>query len=215
MSKSEKSYKTDKHGRAADRDYHYRIPKQNDRAMRNAALALHGMFPYSNRLVDTWKEFSGNSLEFFGIRTIDSKGHLQRLERFSHSPKWNDAKGCLLISEYRQNPHGGTKITGRFSVDPVSFSGISRLQYTTTVDPTPTELEAAIKNRGETWIKIQKTIEHAKTEAIEEAHEQIAQYQEECDHENTTTPTECDKDHGPEKICMDCKASLTVDNQMI
>jgi len=215
MSQSKKSYKTDERGRAADRDYHYRIPKQNNRAMRNAALALRGMFPYPNRLVDTWKEFSGNSLEFFGIKTIDSKGHLQRLERFSHSPKWNDADGCFVISEYRQNPHGGTKITGRFSVDPESFNGISRLQYTTAIDPTPTELEAAIKNRGETWMKIQKAIEHAKTEAIEEAHKQIAQYQEECNHKNTTSPSKCDGDRGPEKICLDCNAPLTADEQLI
>ena len=45
------SYKTDDFGRPDDKDYHYRIPLNDDRAMRLATWALHEMVHYRDRFV--------------------------------------------------------------------------------------------------------------------------------------------------------------------
>jgi len=208
----QKSYKTDKFGSPDDRDYHYRIPLNDDHAMRLARWALHGMVHYQDRFVVDWDGYSGNSLSYMGIRTHDSKGHLKGLEEYSHSPKWKDGFSLSDIDEYRSGYSGGTKIKGSFRVDPQSFCGVSRLTFQTTIPQTPTELEAAQEERGDTWDDIQESIKWAKDDAMEQAREQIAEKQRNCNHEHSVFP---DRHIGRgEGYCEDCGAELTEDREL-
>jgi len=211
---SESNYKTDRFGRPDDRDYHYRIPLNNDAAMRKASLALNGMFPYSDRFVVRWDEHSGDSLSYMGIKTHDSKGHLDGLAKFSHSPKWQNLGRHTDINEYRQNPKGGTIIKGTFRVDPQSFNGHSRLSFKTTIAETPTELEQAYENMGDTWQNVQDAVRWAKDDAMENAREQITNRQQNCEHEHAVFPENHISDHGGDGYCEDCGAELTQNKEL-
>jgi len=117
-----------------------------------------------------------------GIQTHDNKGHLKGLEQFSHSPKWKNLGVMSDIDEYRSGYNGGTKIKGTFRVDPQSLNDCTHLSFDTTVDVTPTEFEKAYEERNETWQEIQQSVQWAKQDAMENAHEQIANKQRNCDH---------------------------------
>ena len=212
-----KSYKTDKFGNPNDRDYHYRIPLNNDRAMRLASWALNGMVHYQDRFVVEWEEYSGDTLSYMGIRTHDSKGHLKGLEEFAHSPKWQNINSPMSdISEYRQNPSGsGTMIKGSFRVDPQSFNGVSKLTFKTTIELTPTEFTQAFENRTDEWQSVQESIRWAKDESMEQAREQIAKQQRECEHDHAVIEDnfigETKRSDG---YCEDCGAEITKEKEL-
>ena len=215
---NQKSYKTDEFGSPNDRDYHYRIPLNNNRAMRLASWALNGMVHYQDRFVVEWEEYSGDTLSYMGIQTRDSKGHLKGLEEFAHSPKWQNLNSPMSdISEYRQNPSGsGTMIKGSFRVDPTSFNGIQHLKFQTVVELTPTEFEKAFENMGETWTtKVQNAIKWAKQDSMKHTREQIAKQQRDCDHEHAVIEDgfigETRKSDG---YCEDCGAEITKDKEL-
>lgn len=203
---TEKDYPTDRYGNPDGRDYHYRIPLNDDMAVRLASWALNGMVSYSDRWVVEWDGFSGNSLDYMGIKTHDSRGHLDGLAEYAHSPKWESMGPMTDIDEYR-GVSGGTKIRGTFRVDPMSFNGVNKLQFKTTVGVTPSELEKAAENRGETWRDIQESLRWAKDDAMETAWEDIAEKQRQCDHEHTI-----DGIHG--HTCEDCGAELDDDGEL-
>lgn len=210
-----KSYKTDRFGSPNDRDYHYRIPLNNDRAMRLASWALNGMVHYQNRFVVEWDGYSGDKLAYMGIKTHDSKGHLKGLEEYAHSPKWQNMGVMSDIEEYRQNPSGsGTQIKGSFRVDPMSFNGVQKLSFKTVVDPTPTELKEAYEQRGDTWDKIQDSIRWAKEESMEQAREQIAEKQRNCEHEHSVFPENHIGEYNSDGYCEDCGAELTENKEL-
>lgn len=212
--KSESDYPTDEFGRPNGRDYHYRIPLNNDAAARLASLALNGMFPYKDRFVVEWKGFSGDSISYMGIRTNDSKGHLDGLAQYAHSPKWESVGPMSDIDEYRSGRSGGTKVRGSFRVDPQSFNGIQRLSFDTVIDVTPSELETALQDRGDIWDRIQETIHWAKQDSMDNAREQIANEQRNCEHEHAVFPDRYISEHGGSGYCEDCGAELTENNEL-
>jgi hypothetical protein len=195
----EKPYPTDEFGHPNGRNYHYRIPLNDDIAFKKAQLALKGMHPYKDRFVVEWKEFSGDELMYMGIQTHDNKGHLKGLEEYAHSDQWKDLGVMSEIDEYRYYK-GGTRVKGTFNVDPMSFQGVSSLEFTTTLDVTPKELEKAYENMGDTWSEIQEQLSWAKDDAIEKAWEQIAEKQRDCDHNHVAEGT-------LEEYCEQCGAS--------
>lgn len=184
---TEKDYPTDKFDNPDGRNYHYRIPLNNDRAMRLATWTLHGMVYYQDRFVTKWDGFSGDRLSYMGIQTHDNKGHLDKLAKYAHSPKWENF-GRGEIDEYR-GVAGGTKIKGTFGVDPMSFNGISTLSFETVLDVTPTELEEAYENRSDVWQDIQMSLSWAKDDAMEQAHQEIAEMQRNCSHDHVIEGT--------------------------
>ena len=184
---TENNYKTDRYGRPDSPDYHYRIPLNDNQAVKRASLALKGMYPYKGRIVYKWDGFSGDQISYLGIRTNDSKGHLTGLAKYAHSPKWRDLGVMSDINEYRYYKKG-TKVRGTFNVDPMSFNGVSRLQFETVLDVTPSELETAYENMGDTWGEIQRSLQWAKEDAMESAREQIAERQRNCEHEHAVFP---------------------------
>ena len=214
---NQKSYKTDRFGNPNDRDYHYRIPLNNDRAMRLASWALNGMVHYQDRFVVEWEEYSGDTLSYMGIRTHDSKGHLKGLEEFAHSPKWQNLESPMTdIQEYRQNPSGsGTVIKGSFRVDPQSFNGVSKLTFKTTIELTPTEFTEAFENRTDEWQSVQEAIRWAKDESMEQAREQIAKQQRECDHDHAVIEDNfIGETRRSDGYCEDCGAEITKDKEL-
>jgi hypothetical protein len=205
----EKDYKTDRFGHPNDRDHHYRIPLNDDSAMRKATWALNSMLMYKDRFVTKWDKYSGDKLSYMGIQTHDSKGHLTGLAEYAHSPKWENLGVMSDIDEYRGGVKGGgTKVKGTFNVDPMSFNGVSTLQFETVLDVTPTELEAAYEDRGETWDKIQDTIHWAKRDAMDSAREQIAEKQRQCEHNHVVGN---DPDSSLPATCEDCGADVRKD----
>jgi len=208
-------YPTDKFGKPNGRDYHYRIPLNNDAAMRLAAWALNGMVRYQDRFVTEWKEYSGDSLCYMGIQTHDSKGHLKGLAEYAHSPQWKDLGVMSDIDEYRHGNGGGTKIRGTFSVDPQSFNGVSTLQFDTVIDQTPSELEQAYENMGDVWTNIQEQVSWAKQKAMDNAHEQIANKQRSCNHEHAVFPEKfVGEMMDSDGYCEDCGAEITEDKEL-
>jgi len=210
----EKPYPTDEFGRPDGRDYHYRIPLNNDRAARLASLALNGMFPFKDRFVVEWKEFSGDSLSYIGLRTNDSKGHLKGLAEYSHSPKWESLGVHSDIDEYRPGYSGGTKIKGTFRVDPQSFNGATQLTFQTTIDQTPKELEKAYDSMGDTWQKVLEQVRWAKDDSMEQAKQQIAEQQRECEHKHANYPDRFISEFGGSGYCEDCGAEITTEKEL-
>jgi len=213
---SEKDYPTDKFGNPDGRDYHYRIPLNDKSAMRKAAWALHEMVFYKDRFVVEWDEFSGDKISYMGIRTHDSKGHLDALAEYAHSPKWQNLGPMSDIDEYRYSSKGATKVKGTFRVDPQSFNGIQRLSFKTVVSATPSELESAYEQRGDTWSEIQDSIHWAKQDAMESAREQIADKQRNCEHSAAVFPDNHIGEYGShaDGYCENCGAEITEDKEL-
>jgi hypothetical protein len=120
------------------------------------------------------------------------------------------------IDEYRQNPSGsGTQIKGSFRVDPMSFNGVSKLQFQTVVEQTPTEVKEAYENMGDTWESIIRTVSYAKNEAMEKAQEQIAENQRNCEHEHSVFPeNHIGETRKADGYCEDCGAELTENKEL-
>jgi len=210
------SYKTDRFGTPDDRNYHYRIPLNNDCAMRLASWALNSVLQYQNRFVVEWDGYSGDKLAYMGIKTHDSKGHLIGLEEYAHSPKWKNMGVMSDIDEYRQNPTGsGTQVKGSFRVDPMSFNGVQKLSFKTVVNPTPTELKEAYEQRGDTWDTVIRTIEYAKDESMEQARKEIHNKQQSCEHEHSVFPeNHIGKTRDSDGYCEDCGTELTKNKEL-
>jgi hypothetical protein len=98
-------YPTDEFGRATGRNHHYRIPYSDEVAMNIATWTLHDIIN-AERVVTEWGDFSGNQLRCFGLETIDSKGHIDGLAKYSHSPDWSDAGILTDVQEYRHATGG-------------------------------------------------------------------------------------------------------------
>lgn len=211
---SENDYKTDRFGRPDDRDYHYRIPLNDDKALKRASLALKEMTPYKDRFVVEWNEYSGDKISYMGIKTHDSKGHLDGLAEYAHSPKWQNLGPMSDIDEYRYSSKGATKVKGTFRVDPQSFNGITRLSFKTVVSATPSELEAAYEQRGDTWNKIQDSIHWAKQDAMEQAREQIADKQRNCEHSAAVFPDNHIGEFQSDGYCENCGAEITENKEL-
>jgi len=212
-------YPTDEFGRPDGRDYHYRIPMNDDRAMRLATWALHGMVHYDDRFVVEWDDFAGD-LGWFGIRTHDSKGHLDGLAEYAFSPRWesvSDRQTCE-VDEYRQNPSGGgTKLVGTFRYDPTGDGAYRTLEYEAVVSLTPTEFEAALDARGDDWTEVRDTIHWAKQDAQEEYREARAELQRECDHVPTLDEDDVTVFHSPHAVafCERCEAEIDADGDVV
>jgi len=161
-------YPTDEFGRPDGRDHHYRIPYSDETAVRLATWTLHGTIN-ADRLVSEWDGFSGDQLEYLGIQTHDSKGHIDGLAKYAHSPDWRDAGVLTDVEEYRHARGGGTRIVGTFKFSPVPEAYPITLTFDTAVDLTLTEFEDAMDALGETWTEeVQPAIRWAKDEAMEE-----------------------------------------------
>ena len=213
------SYKTDDFGRPDDADYHYRIPLNDDRAMRLATWALHEIVHYSDRFVVSWDGFAGDSLSYMGIRTNDRKGHLRGLAEYAHSPRWEDAGVMTDVDRYRQNPSGaGTKVVGSFRASPVDPHAEVTLTFDTVVDLTPTEFEAALEARGDAWDEhVRPAIRWAKDDAVEAYQEAHAERQRECDHDHTIDVSDATGvAHSREAVafCEDCHAEVDADGSL-
>jgi len=173
------------------------------------------MVHYRDRFVVEWDEYSGDELSYMGIRTHDNKGHLKRLEQYVHSPKWQNLGSMSDINEYRYHAKGATKVKGSFRVDPQSFNGINKLQFTTVLDVTPSELESAYEQRGSTWDDIQQSLRWAKDDAMEQAHEQIADRQRQCDHNHAVFPDNfVGKTRNSNGYCEDCGEEITENKKL-
>lgn len=213
-------YPTDEFGRPAGRDYHYRVPMNDDRAMRLATWALHGMLHYDGRLVSQWREFAGNSAAYIGLQTHDSKGHLQGLAEYAYSPRWEDVSDVetCLIDEYRQNPSGGgTKVRGTFEYDPTGDGAYRTLEYDTVVGLTPTEFEAALETRGDDWAQVRDAVHWAKQDAIEAYREARAEFQRECDHGPTLGEDDVTVFHARDAVafCERCGAEIDAGGDVV
>jgi hypothetical protein len=213
-------YPTDEFGRPAGRDYHYRIPLNDDRAMRLATWALHEMVHYKDRFVVEWDGFAGDELAYIGLRTNDSKGHLRGLAEYTHSPRWEDVsdRSTTEVDRYRQNPSGGgAKIVGTFRCDPTGDGAYRTLEYETVVALTPTEFEAALEQRGDDWGEVRDAIRWAKDDAIEAYNEARAEFQRECDHGPTLDADDVTVFHSPDAVafCERCEAELDADGDVV
>jgi len=213
---SDADYPTDEFGRPDGRDYHYRIPTDNDAAMMLASWALHGRVKYSDRLVSKWGGFSGDDgVSYIGIETRDNKGHLDGLAKYAHSPEWRDMGVMSDIDEYRQNPSGaGTKVRGTFRCSPDDPHTEITLEFDTVVDLTPTELEAAYENMGDDWDSAQDSIHWAKQDAIEEYREELWEHRRDCEH-NHFVRTDIPGRSGAVGYCEDCGAELDENGEIV
>ena len=209
------SYKTDDFGRPDDKDYHYRIPLNDDRAMRLATWALHEMVHYRDRFVTEWTDFAGDGLQYMGIQTHDHKGHLAGLAEFAYSPRWQEAGRFTDVDRFRQNPSGGgTKIVGSFRASPVNPNAELTLTFDTVVPLTPTEFEAALEARGDVWQdEVAPAIRWAKDDAIDAHQESYYARQRECDHDHVAEGGHLEM---PDAVayCEDCGAELTADGKL-
>lgn len=205
----DKPYPTDEIGRPDGRNYHYRIPLNDYRAVRLATWALHDRVAYKNRLVSKWDGFSGDELSYMGIQTHDNKGHLKGLAEYSHSAKWQDGPRFTDVDEYR-GVSGGTKVKGTFKYTENHCT--RTLEFETAVGLTPKEFEKAAEEMGEEWRKVQDAIQWAKDEAIEQFQEAKMEFQRECEHpwrlEETTHPD-------AEFYCEKCEAEVTSDGETV
>ena len=213
-------YPTDEFGRPDGRDYHYRIPLDDDRAMRLAVWALNGMVHYDDRFVVEWDDFAGDGLSYIGLRTNDSKGHLKGLAEYAYSPRWEYVSDVqtTAVDEYRQNPSGGgTKIVGTFDYDPTGDGVYRTLSYETVVNLTPTEFEAALENRGDDWEAVRDAIHWAKEDAQAEYREARAEFQHECDHGPTLDADDVTVFHSPHAVafCERCEAEIDADGNVV
>jgi hypothetical protein len=219
LSDDDAQYPTDDFGRPDGRDYHYRIPMNDDRAMRLATWALHGRLHYDDRFVVEWDDFAGD-LGYIGLRTMDSKGHLTGLAEFAYSPRWesvSDRQTCA-VDEYRQNPSGGgTKLVGTFRYSPTAEGFPVTLEYETVVSLTPTEFEAALENRGDDWSEVRDAIRWAKQDAQEDYRQARAEYQRECDHGPTRGEDDVTVFHDPRAVafCEECGAEIDADGTVV
>lgn len=219
----EVQYKTDDFGAPADRDYHYRIPLDDDAAVRRASWALNEMLMYDDRFVAEWSDFAGDSIRYMGLRTLDHKGHLNGLEEYAFSPRWEDAGTPMTdVDRYRQNPNGsGTKVVGSFRASPVDPHAEVTLTFDAVVDLTPTEFADALNGLGEAWnAEVRDPINWAKEEAIEAYREAYADRQDECDHEHVVEDD--DVRFGPHfdspdavAYCEDCHAELDESGEVV
>jgi hypothetical protein len=161
-------YPTDKWGRPDGRDHHYRIPYSDEVAINIATWTLHDTIN-PDRLVSEWSEFSGNQIDYLGIQTHDSKGHIDGLAQYAHSSDWRDAGILTDVEEYRHARGGGTRIVGTFDYYPTPEAHPVTLRFDTAVDLTLTEFEEALDSLGETWTEeVQPAIRWSKDEAMEE-----------------------------------------------
>jgi len=216
---SDADYPTDEFGRPDGRDYHYRIPLNNETAMRLATWALHGMLRYDDRFVVEWDGFAGSELEYLGIRTMDSKGYLAGLAEYAHSPRWESVGPMTDVEEYRQNPSGaGTLVRGTFDYDPTGEGAYRSLEFETVVDLTPTEFAEAYDTLGETWSEeVRPVIRWAKDDAIEAYNEARAEFQRECDHGPTLDADDVTMLHAPDAVafCERCEAEIDADGNVV
>jgi hypothetical protein len=177
-SESTQDYPTDKFGRATGRNHHYRIPYSDEVAMNIATWTLHDTIN-AERVVTEWGDFSGNQLRYFGLETIDSKGHIDGLAKYSHSPDWSDAGILTDVQEYRHATGGGTRIVGSFKFSPTPHGYPVTLKFDTAVDLTVTEFEDALEDLGQTWTEeVAGPIRWAKDDAMAEARERLAEHEE-------------------------------------
>jgi len=161
-------YPTDEFGRPDGRDHHYRIPYTDEAAINIATWTLHDTIN-PDRLVSGWSGFSGNQIAYLGIQTHDSKGHIDGLAQYSHSPDWRDAGILTDVEEYRHAVGGGTRLEGTFKYHATPEAYPVTLTFRTVVDLTLTEFEEALDSLGETWTEeVQPAIRWAKDEAVEE-----------------------------------------------
>jgi hypothetical protein len=211
----EKDYKTNEFGSPVDRNYHYRIPTDNDAAMRLASWALHGRVKYSDRVVSEWKGHSGDGISYLGIETRDNKGHLDGLAKYAHSPEWQNLGPISDIDEYRQNPSGaGAKVRGTFKCSPDGPHREITLEFDAVVDLTPTEFEAAYENAGDDWGSVQDTIHWAKQDAIEEYREELWEHRRDCEHEHFVEKDTLGRNRAI-GYCEDCGAELDENGEIV
>jgi len=209
------SYKTDDFGRPDDVDYHYRIPLNDDRAVRLASWALHGMVHYQDRFVVSWDGFAGDSISYMGIRTHDSMGHLDGLAEYAYSPRWQDAGRMTDIDRYRQNPSGaGTKVVGTFRGSPVDPAVEVVMEFETVLDLTPTEFADAESNRGDVWTGVVKpAVRWAKADAVDDYQAAYAARQRTCDHDHVVEGGYLES-RDAVAYCEDCHAELDADGEL-
>jgi len=209
---SDNSYATDEFGRPDGRDHHYRIPLNDERAVTLASRALKGMWPYSDRFVVEWDGFAGDSLRFMGIRTNDSKGHLDGLADCSHSPRWESCGPMTEVDEYRDY-HGGTKVRGSFRASPEPHMEIT-LSFDGVVDMNKSDFEAALENRGDDWNDVQRQLSWLKDERLEEYRQEREEQRQSCDHTALLEPT-VTTHRDAKHVCETCGAETDADGERV
>jgi hypothetical protein len=196
-------------------NFHYVIPMNNDKAMKLASLALNRMGTFDDRRVVQWEDHSKDKLAFLGIKTIDQKGRLSLLSDYEHSQKWEKLGVLSDINEIKQCSSGGTLLRGSFKVTPESFNGVSRLTFQTHTEYPPSEVKEAYDQYNDAWKDIQQTVNYAQEESANNAREEIANKQHECNHEHAVIEDDFVGRHSrAEGYCEDCGAEITSDKEL-
>lgn len=165
---NDKSYPVDEFGRPAGRNYNYRIPVENDRALRKLRIA--------EKILDRWFSEEWKVLDgYVEVQTRDKKGHLPGLAEYNYARGWEKfpARGRLGRLEMKNAPRGGTRLKGSvfagftcYGVD-VDYVGVDF-----TVGATPSEIRAAYET-GKNEDEVVGEIEEALHWVLEDRYEEV------------------------------------------
>lgn len=188
-------YTTGKYDRPDAGNFTYRIPldvprfSEPNRAY-NRMLALDKLG--KRWIVQDPKDVHNKNPNRYAIfQTRDNKGRVPNMGKYEHSKEWRDfpsGPGKWEGLEMRNGSHGGTQLQGEVYVGNEIFK---RVWTKTTVDLTPTEIEAAYstgENEDEVMDTLWEAIDWASREALDEAlseyHKEMKEkYPEEYDEE--------------------------------
>lgn len=143
MDNKEKPYPVDEFGRPNGRNYHYKIPLDDSRALRKVRIAdkIKGRFIERNP--------TDCSLYHVTFKTHDNKGPISGVEEYQHSEQWESpfTKSRYSGLEVRYANNGGTKVKGTV----VNYGEVGRndIVVNTTIDMTLGEVKKAANHESD------------------------------------------------------------------
>lgn len=203
MNQEDKPYPTDEFGRPNGRNYHYRIPLDDSRAMRKARIAEK----IKGRVLE-WDCCDDNPIGYTCVQTHDNKGPISGLGEYEYSKQWERpfGPGKYENLRIRYNNGGGTKIKGSvWTCD--EYGTEYQLPINTAVDLTVGEVKDAIENCGDKWNQLLESIQWAIEDSLEEKREKEWQKQQECSHDHVVVHDERKVSHSGLRVkgyCEDC-----------
>lgn len=201
-------YPTNEWGDPDGKNYHYRIHLNDRSGMFRAGRALRS----DERFV---VECDCCSFPYFGIKTMDEKGHIPWLTEYSRDERWT-APFPHRDWEINYASHGGTRIEGTFTATDEHGMEIS-VPFKGRVSLTKSEVEAVARNEAdsEKVERFQTAMDWIQEDAMDDYREAVWEAQQECDHDRTHLidgpGLECPNADG---YCEDCGAEVTAEGEL-
>lgn len=201
---TENNYPTDEFGRPDGRDYHYKIPFDDSRALRKVRIAEKVKGRWITHESSAKRDGRLDGCEHY--QTHDNKGPISGIGEYEYSQQWEYPFGPGRMESLRARPNtaggGGTKIEGTV---PAYDEGGYRynLEVSFTSDLTMTQLRGM---DDETYDTITEELHWAEQDAHEQRREKEWELMQKCDHNHIVEFNEPSPGKGGmiDGYCEDC-----------